>query len=176
VLLEKVKHHLGLAKIPAHLLKLEITEDTLASGPEYTTDHLLELRRLGITLAIDDFGTGYSSLSYLKLFPVDTLKIDRSFVKDLPGDANGAAIVSGIIALGHSLKLTVIAEGVESSAQAEFLRREGCDVMQGFLTSKPLPVSELEELIVAKQLHAGFGRPAAASEEESEEASQEADQ
>jgi diguanylate cyclase (GGDEF)-like protein len=156
VLLEKVTGNLEESRIPPHLLKLEITEDTLASGSEGTTAHLQELRRLGITLAIDDFGTGYSSLSYLKLFPVDTLKIDRSFVKDLPGDVNGAAIVSGIIALGHSLKLTVIAEGVETQEQRDFLRREGCDIMQGYLLSKPLPVEELEKWIVGEQLHPGF--------------------
>jgi diguanylate cyclase (GGDEF)-like protein len=158
VLLGKVKQNLEEANIPAQLLKLEITEDTLASGSEYTTDHLQELRNLGTTLAIDDFGTGYSSLSYLKLFPVDALKIDRSFVKDLPDDANSAAICSGIIALGHSLKLTVIAEGVETAAQRDFLRREGCDTMQGFLLSKPLPVRELEKWIITEKVHPGFAK------------------
>lgn len=156
VLLSKVKQNLRETNIPPHLLKLEITENTLASGSEYTTDHLQELRNLGTTLAIDDFGTGYSSLSYLKLFPVDTLKIDRSFVKDLPGDANSAAIITGIIALGHSLKLTVIAEGVETKEQRNFLRQEGCDIMQGYLLTKPLPVKELERWIVSKGVHPGF--------------------
>lgn len=156
ILLSKVKENLASTNIPAHLLKLEITEDTLASGSEYTTDHLQELRNLGTTLAIDDFGTGYSSLSYLKLFPVDTLKIDRSFVKDLPGDANSAAIISGIIALGHSLKLIIIAEGVETAEQRDFLRQEGCDIMQGYLLSKPLPPKQLTDWIVRNELHPGF--------------------
>lgn len=153
ILLSKVERNLRETRVPAHLLKLEITEDTLAGTSDYTVQHLQELRRLGITLAIDDFGTGYSSLSYLKLFPVDTLKIDRSFVKDLPGDANGAAITASIIALGHSLKLTIIAEGVETEEQREFLRREGCDIMQGYLLSKPLPVLELQSWIASRGVH-----------------------
>ncbi|MEX1031751.1 MAG: EAL domain-containing protein [Cellvibrionaceae bacterium] len=160
VLLSKVKSNLQETNIPARLLKLEITEDTLAGGNDYTAQHLGELRNLGITLAIDDFGTGYSSLSYLKLFPVDTLKIDRSFIKDLPGDANSAAIISGIIALGHSLKLTIIAEGVETQEQKELLQREGCDIMQGYLLSKPLPVKDLEQWIVDHGVHPGFVAPA----------------
>ncbi|MGQ9427101.1 EAL domain-containing protein [Gilvimarinus sp. F26214L] len=157
VLLEKVRAALKEFRIPAHLLKLEITEDTLASSSEQTTGYLHALRNLGITLAIDDFGTGYSSLSYLKLFPVDTLKIDRSFVKDIPEDANSAAIISGIIALGHSLRLTVVAEGVETAAQRQFLRREGCDIMQGYLLSKPLPVKEVENWMRARQPQPQFG-------------------
>ncbi|GAB1269200.1 hypothetical protein NBRC116493_24530 [Aurantivibrio infirmus] len=151
VLLEKVAKALDETKIPANLLKLEITEDTLAGCNEQTSQYLQELRNLGVTLAIDDFGTGYSSLNYLKLFPVDTLKIDRSFVKDLPDDANSAAIVSGIIAMGHSLKLQIIAEGIETADQKLFLQKEGCDIMQGFYLSKPLPVDALEAWIIEHQ-------------------------
>lgn len=158
ILLEKVAKALDDTKIPANLLKLEITEDTLAGCNEQTTHYLQELRNLGVTLAIDDFGTGYSSLNYLKLFPVDTLKIDRSFVKDLPDDVNSAAIVSGIIAMGHSLKLQIVAEGIETAEQKLFLQKEGCDIMQGFYLSKPLPVDILEEWIIENQPNLNFQR------------------
>ncbi len=155
VLYERVAAALAEYNIPPELLKLEITEDTLAGGDDITTQHLQELRSLGTTLAIDDFGTGYSSLSYLKMFPVDTLKIDRSFVKDLPEDSNSAAIVAGIIALGHSLKLMIVAEGVETEEQQEFLKGEGCDIIQGYLLSKPLPTDMLEEWIQEAQNRGG---------------------
>ncbi len=156
VLLSKVTNILKKTHVAPELIKLEITEDTLAGGNEQTTQHLNELRELGITLAIDDFGTGYSSLSYLKNFPVDTLKIDRSFVKDLPEDTSSKAIISGIIALGHSLQLDIIAEGVETIEQKEFLRKAGCDIMQGYYLCKPLPVEELEDWILAEQVHTGY--------------------
>ncbi len=156
VLLAKVETALSNYDIPPHLIKLEITEDTLAGSNDQTTQHLHDLRNLGTTLAIDDFGTGYSSLSYLKMFPVDTLKIDRSFVKDLPGDANSAAIVSGIIALGHSLKLLIVAEGVETKEQKAFLQQQNCDIMQGYYSSKPLPVNQLESWIISENVHAGY--------------------
>lgn len=146
-LFSKVEHSLQESRIPANLLKLEITEDTLASSSAETTALLQRLRSLGVTLAIDDFGTGYSSLSYLKAFPVDTLKIDRSFINDLPNDSSSAAIVSGIIALGHNLQLTIVAEGAETAEQHNFLKEAACDVIQGFLVSRPLPVAEVEEWI-----------------------------
>jgi EAL domain-containing protein (putative c-di-GMP-specific phosphodiesterase class I) len=105
------------------------------------------LRELGTTIAIDDFGTGYSSLSYLKRFPVDRLKIDRSFVRDIPEDANDIALAKAIVALGHSLNLSVVAEGVETQAQRELLTSIGCDEMQGFLYSAPRTASELASLL-----------------------------
>ena len=105
------------------------------------------MRELGITIAIDDFGTGYSSLSYLKRFPVDRLKIDRSFVRDIPQDANDVALAKAIVALGHSLNLSVVAEGVETQAQRELLTSIGCDEMQGFLYSAPRTASELVTLL-----------------------------
>lgn len=148
LLLSKVKSCLQETQIPAELLKLEITEDTLASSSADTTALLQQLRALGVTLAIDDFGTGYSSLSYLKLFPVDTLKIDRSFINDLPNDSSSAAIVSGIITLGHNLKLTIVAEGAETAEQRHFLEQAKCDVMQGFLVSRPLPAAEIEKWLI----------------------------
>ncbi|BFM15843.1 hypothetical protein R50073_20260 [Maricurvus nonylphenolicus] len=144
VLFEKVRNALDASRIQPHLLKLEITEDTLADCDALVVPQLKELKDLGVTIAIDDFGTGYSSLSYLKRFPVDTLKIDRSFIADLPNDKDSALITSGIIALGHSLNLKIIAEGVETEEQESFLQQEHCDIYQGYLFSRPLPADELE--------------------------------
>jgi diguanylate cyclase (GGDEF)-like protein/PAS domain S-box-containing protein len=120
-------------------LQLEITENFIMSQAEEALDVLHELKRLGVQLAIDDFGTGYSSLSYLKRLPLDFLKIDQSFVRGLPDDPHDAAIVRAIIALGHSMQFTIIAEGVENPAQQAFLADEGCEQMQGYIVSLPLP-------------------------------------
>ncbi|HYD81870.1 MAG TPA: EAL domain-containing protein, partial [Paucimonas sp.] len=128
--------------LPPHLLELEITESTLMEHAEDTLEALERLRSLGVRLTIDDFGTGYSSLAYLKRFPVDVIKIDRSFVRDVPHDADDAAIVKGIIALAHSLRLEVVAEGVESEAQLEFLRAQSCDMLQGYYLSMPVPADQ----------------------------------
>ena len=128
-------HETGL---PARLLQLEITETTAMQHTDVTLATLNRLKELGVSIAIDDFGTGYSSLSYLKRFPVDKLKIDRSFTSELPGDPDQCAIVSAIIALAHALQLQVIAEGVETQAQRAFLKSCGCDYMQGYLTGMPL--------------------------------------
>ncbi len=106
-------------------------------------------RAAGLTLSIDDFGTGYSSLGYLRSFPVDALKIDRSFVKDLNAKGDGGAICAAIIALARELRLRVIAEGVENLEQVEFLRNHRCDQVQGYLMSAPLPIAELENLLRA---------------------------
>ena len=105
------------------------------------------LRSLGVKLSIDDFGTGYSSLTYLKRFPFDVLKIDRSFVKDLPGDPNNAALTSAIIAMGHSLHLELVAEGVETWEQVDFLVAQRCFIAQGFLFAKPVPAAEFARLV-----------------------------
>ncbi len=134
--------------LPPHLLELEITESILMEHAEETLRILQRLRALGTRLAIDDFGTGYSSLAYLKRFPVNVIKIDRSFVKDLPDDSDDAAIVTGIIALAHSLRLEVVAEGVETEAQVDFLRGKSCELMQGYLLSEPLPVARFTESIL----------------------------
>ena len=127
------------------LLQLEITESFIMNQAEEALRLLHQLKSLGIQLAIDDFGTGYSSLSYLKRLPVDTLKIDQSFVRGLPGDGNDVAIVRAIIALGRSMQLTVIAEGVETTAQELFLAAEGCEQIQGFVISRPIPADTFAE-------------------------------
>jgi EAL domain-containing protein (putative c-di-GMP-specific phosphodiesterase class I) len=113
-----------------------------------STDSMLHaLADLGVKLAVDDFGTGYSSLSYLRQFPIDTLKIDQSFVHDITTDADDASIVTAIIAMGHSLQLKVIAEGVETPGQLMYLRKHGCDGMQGYLFSRPQPAAEITRLL-----------------------------
>ncbi|MFC5513508.1 EAL domain-containing protein [Massilia jejuensis] len=132
--------------IDPKMLELEVTESVMMGGLDTVLPTLHTLKSLGLTLAIDDFGTGYSSLSYLGLFPLDTLKIDRSFVSNLD-QVEGAAIVRAIIALSTSLKLGVIAEGVETEAEAEFLRAHGCERMQGFLFSRPVPAQAMTELL-----------------------------
>jgi diguanylate cyclase (GGDEF)-like protein/PAS domain S-box-containing protein len=131
----------------ATYLELEITESAIMDEPEEATTTLRKLSSMGIHLSIDDFGTGYSSLSYLKRFPIDTLKIDQSFVRDILTDADDAAIVKTIIVLAHSLKLKVIAEGVETMEQLIFLREQQCDQMQGYYLSKPMPSAPLEKLL-----------------------------
>ncbi len=123
-------------------LQLEITENFIMSQTQEALAVLHKLKKLGVQLAIDDFGTGYSSLSYLKRLPLDILKIDQSFVRGLPEDTHDAAIVRAIIALGRSMQLTVIAEGVENSEQQQFLAAEGCEQMQGYIVSLPLPPEE----------------------------------
>ncbi len=127
-------------------LMLEITENLMVGGRNVTRSWLERASTLGIGLTVDDFGTGYSSLSGLKRFPVDTLKIDRSFVRGLPGDAEDAALVEAIVAMARSLGLRVAAEGVETSAQLAFLRELGCELVQGYLFSRPVAAEQVPEL------------------------------
>lgn len=134
-------------RLAPQYLELEITESVGMKNPELTLKTLHELKSMGIHIAIDDFGTGYSSLSYLKKFPIDTLKIDRSFVSDIQVDTNDAAIVLAIIALAKTLKLKVIAEGVELNEQAEYLLKHGCHSVQGYLFSPPIPSQNFENLL-----------------------------
>jgi diguanylate cyclase (GGDEF)-like protein len=128
-------------------LELEVTESVVMQNAEDATDTLMQLHGQGIHISIDDFGTGYSSLSYLKRFPLDTLKIDRSFVRDISTNPDDAAIVKSVIALAHSLRLKVIAEGVETAEQLDYLRSLGCDEYQGYYRSKPVTAAEFEALM-----------------------------
>ncbi len=133
--------------LEARWLEMEITEGIAMQNADYTNVLLRELKEMGVKVALDDFGTGYSSLTYLKKFPIDTLKIDKSFVRDLTSDPNDAAIANAVIVLAHSLKLSVVAEGVETSEQESYLREHQCDVTQGFLFSNPLPTSAFESFV-----------------------------
>ena len=123
-------------------LSLEITESVIMQDVKSTIAKLKQLHDMGISLSIDDFGTGYSSLSYLKLFPIDNLKIDRSFVFSITSDSTDAAISASVILLAHSMNLKVVAEGVETEEQLQVLREQGCDYVQGFLFSRPLSAEE----------------------------------
>jgi EAL domain-containing protein (putative c-di-GMP-specific phosphodiesterase class I) len=131
-------------------LEIEITESTLQSEPDCLVA-LQALKRLGVTLTIDDFGTGYSCLSSLKTLPIDRLKIDRVFVRDVPYDQNDVAIVEAIIAMAHKLDLRVVAEGVETAAQEEFLRARGCDAAQGYLYARPMAAAPMADLLRARR-------------------------
>ncbi|MBV2204353.1 MAG: EAL domain-containing protein [Pseudomonas sp.] len=134
-------------QLPAAQLELELTEGLLLDATEQTRQQLLGLKALGVTLAMDDFGTGYSSLSYLKKFPIDVIKIDRSFIKDIPDNQDDMEITSAVIAMARNLRLKVVAEGIESPAQLAFLRRQRCDIGQGYLFDKPIPSSRLLEAL-----------------------------
>lgn len=128
-------------------LELEITETVLMENVHANVELLNRLQTAGIRLAIDDFGTGYSSMAYLKRFPIDQVKIDRTFVRDIPGDGDDEAITTAIIAMAHSLGLSVVAEGVETEAQLQFLRDAGCDIMQGYYFAEPKPPEQVEALL-----------------------------
>jgi EAL domain-containing protein (putative c-di-GMP-specific phosphodiesterase class I) len=134
-----VKRVLSEHGVAPALLELEITESAAMQNAEITTNALRSLKALGVRIAIDDFGTGYSSLGYLKRFPIDSLKIDRSFIAELPDDHDDASIAQAVIRLSHALRLKVIAEGVENRAQLDFLAASGCDEIQGYYFSRPMP-------------------------------------
>jgi diguanylate cyclase (GGDEF)-like protein/PAS domain S-box-containing protein len=144
---DTVRHALLVSGLDARYLELEVTESVIMHDAERVTSALAELKRMGLELAIDDFGTGYSSLSYLKRFPIDRLKIDQSFVRDIPSDGEDAAIISAIIGLARDLGLRTIAEGVETAEQLEFLREHGCEEVQGYLLSRPLPPEACAKLL-----------------------------
>ena len=139
-------------KLPPEYLELELTERVAMGNPEAAISIMDDLHAKGVRMSIDDFGTGYSSLSYLKKFKVYKLKIDQSFVRDIATDADDRAIVSAIIQMAHSLSFTAIAEGVETSAQQEFLLQHGCDEVQGYLFSRPLPADQAAEFMRQKNL------------------------
>lgn len=146
-IVKTVSDVLNETRLDPQCLELEITESFIMQQADKAIITLEELQKLGVALAIDDFGTGYSSLSYLKRLPIDRLKIDRSFIKDIPHDTEGKAIAKAIIALGKSMQLNVIAEGVETVEQKEFIAEEGCDEAQGYLYSRPVNAQEISEIL-----------------------------
>jgi EAL domain-containing protein (putative c-di-GMP-specific phosphodiesterase class I) len=136
-------------KAEASQLMFEITEGVIMDNAEANIEILQAVKAMGVHLSLDDFGTGYSSLSYLNRFPIDELKIDRSFVAEVAQPGDYSAIVSAIIAMAHSMGLKVVAEGVENRHQLQFLRSQGCDEYQGFMISKPVPVEEFSAHFLA---------------------------
>jgi diguanylate cyclase (GGDEF)-like protein/PAS domain S-box-containing protein len=150
---ETVAETLTETGFPAHCLELEITESTLMMRESKAIEILAQLHLLGIHLAIDDFGTGYSSLAYLKLFPVDVLKIDKSFIDNIPASSDDMEIAATIIAMAKTLRMKVLAEGVETALQLDFLKENNCDIYQGYLTSKPLPVEDFERFLKTYKPH-----------------------
>jgi len=149
-LLNRIERTLTATDLPAHCLNLELTETAMMHDLDVTSAVLSPLHAMGVRIAIDDFGTGYSSLSYLKRFPIDTVKIDGSFVRDITEDPDDAAIVTAIVTLAHSQGLQVVAEAVETAEQLKFLQQLKCDGAQGYLISRPLPVAQATEFLSAK--------------------------
>ena len=147
-LLQCMEEVLAETKLDPHSFEIELTESALMYNVEYNIQILQSLKEMGLKISIDDFGTGYSSLSYLKRFPIDVIKIDRSFVHNIATDPNDAAIVTAIIAMAHSLSFKVIAEGVENEAQLKFLKEHGCEQIQGFYFSRPMPAEEATQFII----------------------------
>jgi diguanylate cyclase (GGDEF)-like protein/PAS domain S-box-containing protein len=145
--MKKLQSVIEAANIHSRLLELELTESTIMPNAEQSIERLVKLKLLGLKIAIDDFGTGFSSLSYLHRFPIDILKIDQSFIKHVSSYQDDASIVTAIIKMAHDLRLQVIAEGVETNKQFKFLQKQGCDYVQGYYVSKPLPLPELDELL-----------------------------
>ncbi|MBI2969393.1 MAG: EAL domain-containing protein, partial [Gammaproteobacteria bacterium] len=145
-------------RIPPGLLSLELTESMLMEQPEEATEILRRLKELGVLLSLDDFGTGFSSLAYLTRFPVDTLKIDASFVSDVESDSAAMTVVNAVIELAHRMGMRAIAEGVETPSQYNYLKARGCDAMQGYLISKPLPIDQFRDLLHSRQAPAHQNR------------------
>jgi len=146
-LLQVIRRVLENTGLDPKLLELEITESSLMEDSDNVLATLNELRSRGMTISLDDFGTGYSSLSYLKRFPIDTLKIDQAFIRDIGTSPDDEAITRAIIAMAHSMGMEVVAEGVETDAHLDFLRKEGCDYIQGYLLSRPVPEQEVSQLL-----------------------------
>lgn len=154
-LLDMITRFIDRAGIEPHLFELEITENTLVRDADRCIEILKEFRALGGIVSIDDFGTGYSSLSYLKNFPVDMLKIDKVFTRDITSEPDHAAITMAVISMAHNLNLRVVAEGVENEAQLKFLRHKGCDELQGFYFNEPVPAQEMTQMLEDKR-HLAF--------------------
>ncbi|HEY9103691.1 PAS domain S-box protein [Chitinimonas sp.] len=148
-LLETIRNALAESRLPANMLELEITESTIMQKPQEAVTVLHQLREMGVALSIDDFGTGYSSLVSLKQYPLDNLKIDRGFVSGIPHDADDQAITEAIVAIARKMRLKVVAEGVETIEQFDFLRAAGCDIVQGYLLGRPMPAGDLESMLAA---------------------------
>jgi diguanylate cyclase (GGDEF)-like protein len=146
-LVESIRRALDAAGLPPRFLEVELTESAVMSDPEESIAILEQLSTMGVLVSVDDFGTGYSSMSYLRRFPIDKLKIDRVFISEIMDRPEDASIVRAIVSLAHSLRLKVVAEGVETPAQLAFLQAVGCDEYQGFHFSKPLPATDFEQLI-----------------------------
>jgi len=146
-LIQVVHHALTDAGLEPQSLELEITESAAMQNVDLTVGMLHGLRGMGVRIAMDDFGTGHSSLSYLKRFPIDTIKIDQSFIRDITSHAYDAAIVGGVVEMAHSLKLKVVAEGVETEEQAVFLKGLRCDEVQGYFFSRPVPADAIAGVI-----------------------------
>jgi EAL domain-containing protein (putative c-di-GMP-specific phosphodiesterase class I) len=142
-----VEDALSQAKLDSKHLELEITESMLVGDIKQIELQLQRLKKMGIKIALDDFGTGYSSLSYLKSFPIDVLKIDQSFIREMTVESKDARLTSAIIEMGHSLGQKIIAEGVETEQQLEYLTHRGCDIIQGYFFSKPLPTQDMTNLL-----------------------------
>jgi EAL domain-containing protein (putative c-di-GMP-specific phosphodiesterase class I) len=156
-----VRRTLNETDLPADLLEIEITESMAIQSPDRTIALLNGLKQLGVRVALDDFGTGYSSLSHLVRLPIDTVKIDRSFVMNLEEAREHIVVATSVIALGHQLGLTVVAEGVETHEQAAFLGNESCDILQGFLFSKPVTAEKCADLIGGESAFASMLEEAA---------------
>ncbi|MEX3772561.1 EAL domain-containing protein [Pseudomonas sp. MYb118] len=147
---ETLKCALGVFGLPASVLEVEVTESLMMASPEHSRAILSTLQEMGVTTAIDDFGTGYSSLAYLKILPINHIKIDRTFIADLPQDPSNVAITKTIVELGHALGFRIIAEGVETEEQHHFLRKIGCDQAQGYLYGRPMPAQDFERWLNAR--------------------------
>ena len=146
----RIEKILSETNLPGSALELEITESALMEDADYSRDVLMRLRKLGIRVALDDFGTGYSSLSLLNSFPVDSLKIDRLFIRDIVDDKDHRSICSAIIAMGRALRLAVLAEGVETKEQLHTIQELGCDLIQGFFYARPMPAEEVWAWLTAR--------------------------
>jgi EAL domain-containing protein (putative c-di-GMP-specific phosphodiesterase class I) len=162
MLLEKLTRIIQASGIDPSSLELEITESVVMSHAECAVGVLEQLKSIGVRIAIDDFGTGYSSLGYLKRFPIDTIKVDRSFIRDIPADSGDMKIARAIIAMAHALRLKVVAEGVENAEQLTFLRAQRCDAVQGYFLFRPLPADEVADALMVNRRHcvAGLAIPA----------------
>ena len=152
LLLPKLTQIIHASGLDPSSLELEITESMVMAQGTGAVEVLVKLKSIGVQIAIDDFGTGYSSLAYLKRFPIDTLKVDRSFIRDIPADSGDRNITRAIISMAHSLRLKVVAEGVETAEQLNFLRVQCCDAVQGYFLYRPLPEAEVAKVLELNRL------------------------